>query len=245
MTLKIWKADEVKVIEDPRLVAEVERKLPWLIDVLLYPVSVSGIIHLAIFLLVPLLIKKFVFIDYYGIIHMMLYMMLIGYIFYYLAYCVFDSSKGGYRAPDISAQDIPDRGDLISQIFLMLGCVAICFCPVSVYYIFTERTDLLFWVLSAYGIFFLPMSFLGGIMFDSVNALNPILIIRSILNTFLPYCGLVLLFCAFSGSLVIILQRLPIWDFISKGIRIYLLFVLAHLLGRFYWRYQDKLNWEV
>jgi uncharacterized membrane protein len=28
-------------------------------------------------------------------------------------------------------------------------------------------------------------------------------------------------------------------------ILLYIFFVVAHLLGRFYWRYQDKLNWEV
>jgi len=108
----------VKVIEEPQL--EVKRKLPWLIDILLYPMSVSGVIHLVIFLLAPLLINKFVLIDYYGTIRLVLYILLIGYLFYYLAYCVSDSSKGGCRAPDISTQGIPDRGDLISQIFLML-----------------------------------------------------------------------------------------------------------------------------
>ena len=28
-------------------------------------------------------------------------------------------------------------------------------------------------------------------------------------------------------------------------ISLYAVFVVAHLLGRFYWRYQEKLNWEV
>jgi hypothetical protein len=28
-------------------------------------------------------------------------------------------------------------------------------------------------------------------------------------------------------------------------IGIYIILVIAHLIGRFYWRYQDKLNWEV
>jgi hypothetical protein len=26
---------------------------------------------------------------------------------------------------------------------------------------------------------------------------------------------------------------------------LYMVFVIAHLLGRFYWRYQERLNWEV
>jgi len=231
----------VKIIEEPQL--EVKRKLPWFIDALVYPMSVSGIIHLAIFLLAPRLINKFVFIDYYGIIRLFLYILLIGYLFYYLAYCIFDSSKGGCRAPDISTQNIPDRGDLISQIFLMLGCVAICFWPIAVYYIFTQRTDWTFWLLSACGAFFFPMALLAGVMFDSFDALNPISIIGSIFRTLLPYCGLVLVFCVLGGLVAVILPRLPVWGFVSSGVKIYLLFVAVHFLGGFYWRYQEKLNW--
>jgi hypothetical protein len=33
--------------------------------------------------------------------------------------------------------------------------------------------------------------------------------------------------------------------FIIRCASIYLVFVSGHLLGRFYWKYQDKLKWEV
>ena len=251
----------MKVIEEPQLA--VKRKLPWLIDVLLYPMSVSGIIHLVIFLLAPLLIKKLTFI-YFGIVALVLYMLLVGYVFYYIGHCVFRSSKGGWRAPDISTYNAPDRGDLLSQLFLMLGSVAVCFCPVAIYYIITERTDLLFWLLSAYGFFFLPMVLLIVVLFDSVDALNPIVIIRSIFRTFFPYCGLILVFCALSVLVAPIISNLPktralrqtpfyicmLLDhllgaaFIYQKIAfIYLAMVAAHLLGRFYWWHKDKLDW--
>ena len=32
---------------------------------------------------------------------------------------------------------------------------------------------------------------------------------------------------------------------VTKLVVVYLLLVAAHLLGRFYWRNQEKLNWEV
>ena len=41
----------MKILEDPPLA--VERKLPWLIDIFLYPLSASGMIHLAFFWLAP------------------------------------------------------------------------------------------------------------------------------------------------------------------------------------------------
>jgi hypothetical protein len=33
--------------------------------------------------------------------------------------------------------------------------------------------------------------------------------------------------------------------FVSGYLVMYILLVVAHLLGRFYWRYQEKLNWDV
>jgi hypothetical protein len=32
---------------------------------------------------------------------------------------------------------------------------------------------------------------------------------------------------------------------IFYGVAIYVALVIAHLIGRFYWRNQEKLNWEV
>jgi hypothetical protein len=120
----------VKILEDPPLA--VDRKLPWLIDVFLYPLSAPGAIHLAIFWLGPLVLSfvyKFVLARLVlGIlIALFLYMMLIGYALYYLSFCVFDSSKGRTRAPDISLKCTPDKADLVSQSFLILGSAAICF----------------------------------------------------------------------------------------------------------------------
>jgi hypothetical protein len=34
-------------------------------------------------------------------------------------------------------------------------------------------------------------------------------------------------------------------DLLTYCIHLYLALVAAHLLGRFYWHYQDKLRWEV
>ena len=87
------------------------------------------------------------------------------------------------------------------------------------------------------------MCFLRGVMFDSFDALNPIEIFRSILSTFLPYCGLVLFFMVLGGFAAAVLFRLPLWDFLQTCIILYLVFVLAHRLGWFYWWYKDKLGW--
>ena len=109
----------------------------------------------------------------------------------------------------------------------------------------------------AYGVFFFPRGMLAVVMFDTSSAFNPILWIGSIFSTFFQYCGLVLLV----GGIVLASQALAgigepeearqmgigarIQGAVFSCLLIYVVFVVAHLLGRFYWRYQEKLNWEV
>ena len=250
-------------------------KLPWLIDVLLYPASVSGAIHLAIFLFLPPLAWAFLRLGPMGLFFIFVplcvgvYLVLVGYMLYYICLCIFDSAKGGRRAPDITTLDIPGAGELISQLFLILGAIAICFWPAGLYYVFTKKGDLVFWVLSTCGIFFFPMALLAGVLFDATHALNPVSIIGSISRTFLPYCGLVPLFCVLGGLLAVIASSifsLPSTQTLQQGIAqimlvlnrlfhvsftypgmafIYLAMVAAHLLGRFYWWHKDKLGWGI
>ena len=227
------------------------RKLPWFIDIFLYPLNLAGVIHLIclwllVFLLCPLAMGLLgLGIEYIPIV----YTLPIAYVLYYFTECIRDSTVGRFRAPDFWMCPNEDKWDCISQLFIVLGCIAVCFCPVSVYYIVTQRTDLIYWLLLACAGFFFPMLLLAVVLFDSYNALNPILIIGSIFNTFFPYCGMVLLF--YSGALLFMkidshwFRLLPVVPFISKALQLYLMFVVVGLLGRFYWKYRQKLNWEV
>jgi hypothetical protein len=246
----------MKILEEEPTLAD-ECKLPWLIDAFLYPISASGIINLAVFVIVPEIVSLLVsvlasllapFLQFgtYYIIRLLtapFYIVFGCYVVYYVAHCVLDSTKGRRRATDLPMANIFSVGDLIAQVVLLIGCVAICFCPTAFYYIFTWRVDYLFWVLLALGGFFFPMCFLRGVMFDSFDALNPIEIFRSILRIFLPYCGLVFFFMAIGGLAVVVLLCLPLWRFLRMGIVFYLVFVLAHRSGWFYWWYKDKLDW--
>jgi len=243
--------------EEPPLASEF--KLHFLIEAFLYPISASGMIHIAIFVFLPLLFSIFVgflasFIGPFlreGTSYIIRYVTIpfrivfYSYVLYYIAHCLFESTKGRRRASDIPTSGTFNIGDLLSQVILLLGCVAICLWPAAVYYLIKQQSDLRFWILSGCGIFFLPMSFLRGVMFDSFDAINPILIVWSILKTFLPYCGLVLFFLAVGGFIVAVLPKIPLWGLLAQGVKIYLIFVLAHRLGWFYWWYKDKLGWEI
>ena len=133
------------------------------------------------------------------------------------------------------------------QALNLIGCYLIFAGPAVFYSLWTHRTDTIYWSLLAYGVFFFPMGLLAVVMFDSLHGLNPITLIGSIFSTVFPYCGLVLIF----GTIVLFVktasktQSGSLVTFVAGFIAIYILLVIAHLLGRFYWRYQDKLNWEV
>ena len=169
------------------------------------------------------------------------------YMYWYLCQCIHDSAEGGLRAPDVLV-NAPGLGDMLWQTIRIAACLVFFCAPVLIYYRRTERTDTVFWFLLAYAAFFFPIGLLAVIMFDSFSALNPLLLIPSIFSTFFQYCGLVLLFCFFGYILAKFISGLP-WsgflNYVPVAVIIYLTMVAAHLLGRFYWRYQENLYWEV
>jgi hypothetical protein len=244
-----------------------EYKLATIIDVFAFPFSMAGVIHLILFWFGPFLLgligRVFAFACcYFQILILGLYIAMIGYLCYYLSNCVIAAAKDERSAPDVSFEDPPAFTDLLRRFLLILVCTLFCFGPVVIYtfyfYIrlFTPaggnaelpgwQGDPVYWLLYGLGVFLYPMFMLAVSMFDSATALNPFLIIGSIARTFLPYCGLAVIFCAISLFINFISRLQPggipllIW-----GFDVYLVFVAAYILGRFFRRYEDRLNWEV
>lgn len=240
-----------------------------IMDVFAFPFSMSGVIHLLLFWFCPFLLGFFGRMATYGccyfsLIVLGLYIALIGYFYYYLSNCVIAAAKDERSAPDVSFEDPPAFTDLLRRFFLIFVCTLFCFGPMIIYvfyfYIWPSvrgfwvgpaeppnwRADPVYWLLYGLGVFLYPMFMLAVSMFDSATALNPFLIIGSIARTFVPYCGLAVIFCAI-GLFVNFIGRLQpggipllIW-----GFDVYLVFVAAYILGRFFRRYEDRLNWEV
>ena len=99
------------------------------------------------------------------------------------------------------------------------------------------------------GVFFLPMTLLRVVMYDSLAGLNPFIIVWSIFKIFPRYC-LVLLFFYLPMVLFVFMARwVPkdLWGgrFILKAANMYLLLVSAHVLGWFYYRNEERLAWPV
>ena len=169
-----------------------ERKLPWFIDIFLYPLSLPGLKHFAIFVGVPTLMVvlslfipamlMFLFIIICIIVNLLLFL----YIFWYFAECIRDSADGWVRAPE-GMGALPDFSDMFGQLIYTVGCLAFFLMPTVLYIHFTGRIDIIAWLLLIAAIFFYPISFLSVVLHDSVSGLDPRILLRSIRNTFWPY----------------------------------------------------------
>jgi hypothetical protein len=113
-----------------------------------------------------------------------------------------------------------------------------------------------FYLLTGFGIIIFPMAVLSVFIHESIRGLNPILLVKSICKTFLPYICIVLSFWgvfAFSiGTLFLaILLAQYMKSFVvfkiilicRRFVTVYILIVLAHILGRFYYKNSYKLDW--
>lgn len=244
-----------------------KHKLPRFLDILLYPTSRGGLISLGVIMILRLstdFVSGFLMCCFYGgILSIILRIIIVySYMYWYFSECISDSAVGGLRAPETFAS-MPGLFDMLCQWFRLFACYAFSLGPVTfylgyMYYHEIEPNRIIQWSLLTYGIFFFPMGALAVIMFDSVNGLNPVLLISSIFSTLIQYCGLVILFYGFSIlSYIFRSLMIPIMNnykvissmffayLVFHILTIYTLLILGHLLGRFYWRYQEKLNWEV
>jgi len=226
---------------------------PWFVDMFLYPLNLSGLLHLVglwllLFFLCPHVVALGLGTEFVPLV----YALPVAYVLYYFAECIRDRAGGARHVPEYWMDPSePNKWGCVTQAFEVVGCVAVCFCPVSIYYVVREQVDWLYWLLLASGGLLFPMVLLAVVLFDSFDGLNPIRIGRSIFRTFVPYCVLVLLLSG--GALLSVtigfplngFHPLPLLPFLLWLVQFYLVFVAIALLGGFYQRHESKLDWEV
>lgn len=238
-----------------------QRRLPWIIDIFFYPFNKAGLTLLFMSVGIPLVLRTltkllfyscgrfppvfiiwvlFIFAHWLGLFLFVLYMN------WYICECIRDSAEGGVRAADTIAMT-PGLGELFVQVFRVIACALAVMAPALIYLLRTHNADQQFRVLYGLAGFLFPMALLAVVMFEGLRGLNPFLLIRSILKTPLQYSALVV-FCYILCLLIPVagyyLLKLWILGYTFLFLTFYQLLILAHLLGRFYWRNEEKLNWD-
>jgi DNA-directed RNA polymerase subunit RPC12/RpoP len=230
-----------------------QRKFSWPIDILLYPSSKAGMINFAIIIgALPLTDIMWHFLP--SMVSCLFYLITIAvkvfiflYLYWYITECVRNSADGFVRAPE-GLRAVSSLADMFGQTVNIIGCFGVFLGPFVVYSMLIGGVDMISWLLLGFAIFLYPMGLLSVIMFDSVQGLKPRLLITSIHNTFIPYSGLVLLFVLLTILCIVIFEQAQIsqfWRIAIRSVIIYSALICAHLLGRFYWRYQEKLDWGI
>ncbi len=242
-----------------------DRKLPWIIDIFLYPSNKEGLSIMLLSAGIPLILRALirvlliltgvfppvlVFWILFYIIHWISVIVFMLYVCWYWYECVLDSSAGGIRAPE-TAGITPGLGDIFRQTFRTIACIAYSMLPALVCLGHTQQyDDPVFWLLCGFGAALFPMIILAVAVFDSLLVANPVLVLRSIFSAFFRYCG-VIIFCPGPFLLMplagVFLFSYRFWflGYLFLLLSFYLGLVLAHVLGRFFWNCRDELNWEV
>lgn len=150
--------------------------------------------------------------------------------------------------PEVSANELRHPA------FLLIGSFAVSFAPFICFLIWGDIDPGLKLIVSialgALGCFYLPMAIIATSMYESIFALNPLLIIPSIVKIPLEYlvaCVLLglLLGVRMVSGLVLDLIPIPILPTVIMAfISLYLLTIEMRVLGIMYHSKSDELNWS-
>lgn len=225
-----------------------------------YPLQGDGVILLAggtVFFLLLNVAKFFLrfMIGYGSLLLIMVTIFGAGYLTAYLRSILLDTSAGEDKMPDWP--DFTDFGSLASPFFQLVGTVIFSFGPaigLAVYAaLATQPGPWLGWVIAAavmFGCVYFPMAFMAVAMFDSIGAVNPVLIVPSILRIPLAYLFTVALFAVillarwFGEVLLPRVLPVPILpSLLSEFLGLYFLAVEVRILGLLYRFRKSELGW--
>jgi hypothetical protein len=225
------------------------RQLPWPIDILLYPANTPGLMNLAIIVGIPLLLtvlQQQVFLPFLGLFFFLAELGLAVYAAWYWAECTWDSAQGGTRAPQML--DAAGYGDKWSRVLYLLPVYIVFVLPAVLYSRHVGGWDAILFILLAWGVVFFPMGLLAMVMQDGLYVLNPLFLVGSIRRTLAPYIGLLLGIAGLGVLFRLVFGLLAQSAWLAGPVLLasgYLSLIAAHILGRFYWRYQDRLDWGI
>jgi hypothetical protein len=175
-----------------------------------------------------------------------------GYMFAYMQNVIISAAQGDDKP---SWPDVTDFiGDILVPCFRLLVMIAACFAPAIAIVIWGlaggEGVLKLLIPAVVLGCLYFPMTLLAVAMFDTIGAVNPLVIVPAIIKVPLEYlvvCVLTAMIAAvrFGGDLILPLA-IPVIivpDLISAFLGLYLLTVETRILGLLYYTKKERLGW--
>ncbi|MEN6386293.1 MAG: hypothetical protein ABFD79_14000 [Phycisphaerales bacterium] len=190
------------------------------------------------------------------------------YTYFYLCECI-ENSAQGYVRLSVNISDHADFSETLFTILRIVACLCVFVLPAVIRLYYSNEADNIFDFLFAFGEYntpdkgfyillgisaaLFPIALLSIIMHESLWGMNPWIIYKSILHTHIFYIWLVFLFWTFVAAIICVkLFILPKCTgkllyiagiCVYRFFKIYVFLILAHLLGRFYYKNSHRLNW--
>ena len=195
----------------------------------------------------------FVLLDFLGKFSTRIAILAFGYLFLYMQSIVNYSATGNDDMPEWP--EVSSWWDDILYPAIMLGtCFLVSFGPVAWFWIFVDLDPGLKWTIGiamlVFGCCYLPMALLAVAMYNTVFALNPLLIIPSMVKIPLEYLVACVVLVVVLGIRVLsatVLDMIPIPvvpTVIAGFLSLYFLTVEMRILGVMYNSKSDELNWN-
>ena len=222
-----------------------------LADAFLYPVRGRGkymLVAWGVFVTVANIVAFMA--SFFGIIIIAL---LVIYQFAYLIRIISSTAAGETDPPDWP--ELTDAwDDILHPLLLVIATLIICIFPTLIYLVKVTSSranpseDPITFALMCLGVLYLPMGLIAVALWETRTALNPILIITSIIRV-MPFYVV----AAFAGvsvfAISIVISRyvnLPIpiiGPVVSGAVSLYFLMVEMRICGLIYWCHEEKLAW--
>jgi hypothetical protein len=249
-----------EIVTPQQDVSAPKRPLPWFIDIFLYPINKTGTINLAVTFGVPVILISLTFgclaaaetapvLIFVAVVLAMASVIatvvMCLYFGWFVTECVRSSSEGNIRAPDTIGQT-PGILELFVLGFQVFLCAMVFLGMSWSFHASMMPPNWVQQILDTVLGLLLPMTLLSMISLDSLRGLNPLLNLKLIGFTFLPYFGMAAPLYLAHKTLFLVCLKMPGYTGILTLAlcEVYGAMVSAHVLGRFAWKQQDRLIWE-
>ena len=212
-------------------------------DALSYPLRGSGILVMIIGTVVAILLQVAAFVPVIGILAAIIFY---GYFIAYYYQILQKTATGSDVEPDWP--DVSDfLDDMVSPTLQVIGVLIVSNLLWALAIWQTGEESVLSWAAQAFGMFYFPMALLSVIILGNLGGANPVHVIPSIFRTMSTYAVVGFVAVGLSFLVDFIISKLAGNPLVNHGITtlLTLYFITAHarLLGMFYRKEEEKLDW--